>query len=185
VHHDERIALKNAHQMPIPAHPDAVPEQRERHGIERTGHFDVPIGVDGALAGREEGKRVYGERLQGPLLDFDEVRPDLATRRAVNAKPGDRPIPVPQKRVVRIEAVKAAPLERIGLDVPAAALLLPIFLWAPGLRRERREASVVCKREIDIVTVGVEEARAHHGCFQIVVTNDLRHPTNVAEGVLV
>ena len=115
VHRDERVAVEDAHEVRVPAHAEPLPEQRERHRIERAGDFDVAIGVDGALAAREERKRLDGERLQRPLLDLDEVRPDLATRRAVNAQPRDRAIPVPQERIVRVEAVEAAALQRVAL----------------------------------------------------------------------
>ena len=94
VHHDERVALKDAHEVRIPAHADALTQQRERHGIEGPRDFDVAIGVDGALAGAEERKRVDGERLQRPPLDLDEVRPDLAPRGPMNPQPRDRAIPV-------------------------------------------------------------------------------------------
>ena len=134
----------------------------------------MAIGVDGALAGGEERKRLAGERLQRPLLDLDEVRPHLAARRAVNAQPRDGAIPVPQKRILRVEAVEAAALQRVVFDVAAAALLLPVFLRVARLRRQRREAPVRGEREIDLVTVGIEEARAHDGRFEIVVANDQR-----------
>ena len=93
------------------------PEQRERHRIEGAADFDVAIGVDGALAGREERKRLGGEGLQRPLLDLDEVRPHLAPRRPVNAQPRDRAIPVPQKRILRVETVEAPALQRVAFDV--------------------------------------------------------------------
>ena len=147
-------------------------EQRERHRIERAADFDVAIGVDGALAAGEERKRLGGERLQRPLLDLDEVRPDLAPRRAVNAQPRDRAIPVPQERILRVEAVEAAALQRVVFDVAATALLLAVFLRAARLRRQRREAPVRGEREIDVVAVGIEEARAHDRGFEIVVADD-------------
>ena len=102
--------VEDADQARVPAHAESLPEQRERHGIERAGDFDVPIGMDGPLAGREERKRVDGERVQRALLDLDEMRPDLATRRAVNAEARDRPIPLPQERIVGVETVEASAL---------------------------------------------------------------------------
>ena len=108
MHHDERVAVEDAHEVRIPLHADALAEQGERHRIERAAHFDVPIGVDGPLAGGEERKRGAGEGLQRPLLDLDEVRPHLAARRAVNAQARDGAIPVPQKRILRVEAVERA-----------------------------------------------------------------------------
>ena len=67
----------------------------------------MPVGVDRPLARGEEGKRGRGEGLQRALLDLDEVRPHLAARRAVNAQARDGAIPVPQKRILRVEAVEA------------------------------------------------------------------------------
>ena len=185
VHHDERVALEDAHEVRIPAHADALAEQRERHRVEGPPDFDVAIGVDGPLASREVRKRVDGERLQRPLLDLDEVRPDLAPRGPVNPQSGDRAIPVPEERIVRVEAVEPPALQGVAFDVPAAALLLAVFLRAARLRRQRREAPVRGEREIDVVAIGIEEARADHGGFEIVVTNDLRHAAEVAKRALV
>ena len=119
----------------------------------------------------KNGKAVAGERLERRLLDLDEVRPHLAARRAVNAQPRDGAIPVPQKRILRVEAVEASALERIVFDVAAAALLLPVFLRGARLRRQRREAPVRGEREIDLVAIGIEETRAHDGRFEIVVAD--------------
>ena len=41
------------------------------------------------------------------------------------------------------------------------------------------------EREIDLVTVGIEEARAHDGGFEIVVANDRGHAAEIAERALV
>jgi len=130
VHHDERVAVEDAHQVGVPAHAESPPEQRERHRVERPGDFDVAVGVDRALAAGEVRKRLDGEGLQRPLLDLDKVRPDLASRGAVDAQPRDRAIPVAQKRILRVEAVEATALERIVFDVATAALLLPVLLRA-------------------------------------------------------
>ena len=51
VHHDERVALEDAHEVRVPAHADALAEQRERHRIKGAADFDVTIGMDRALAG--------------------------------------------------------------------------------------------------------------------------------------
>ena len=152
------------------------PEQGERHRIEGAGHFDVPIGVDRALAAGEERKRLAGKRVERPLLDLDKVRPDLAPRGAVDAQPRDRAIPVPQKRILRVEAVEAAAFERIVFDVAAAALLLPVFLRAARLRGQRGEAPVRGEREIDVMAIGIEETRAHDGRFEIVVRTTVGTP---------
>ena len=88
----------------------------------------MAIGVDGPLAGGEERKGGAGEGLQRALLDLDEVRPDLAAGRAVNAEARDRAIPLPQERIVRVEAVEASSLQRVVFDVAAAALLFAVFL---------------------------------------------------------
>ena len=136
----------------------------------------MAIGVDGPLAGAEERKGVDGERLQRPLLDLDEVRPDLAARGAVNAEPRDRAIPVAQERIVGVETVEATTFQRIAFDVAAAALLFAVFLRTARLRRQGREAPVLREREIDVVTVRIVEARAHDRSFEIVVANDRGTP---------
>jgi hypothetical protein len=92
---------------------------------------------------------------------------------------------VPQKRILRVEAVEAPAFERVVFDVAATALLLAVFLRAARLRRQRGEAPVRGEREIDIVAVGIEEARAHHGRFEIVAADDRRHAAEIAEGALV
>src|SRR5712691_2059519 len=116
--------------------------------------------MDRAVAAGEERKRLAGERVERRLLDFDKVRPDLAPRGAVDAQPRDRAIPVPQKRILRVEAIEAAAFERVVFDEAAAAFLLPVFLRAARLRGQRGEAPVCGEREIDVVAVGIEEARA-------------------------
>src|SRR6266545_3586821 len=108
VHHPERVPVEDAHEVRIPLHAEPLTEEDERHGIEGAGDFDMPIGVDRPIARGEERKRGTGERLQRGLLDLDEVRPDLAARRAMNAEASDGPIPLPQKRILRVEAVKRA-----------------------------------------------------------------------------
>ena len=145
----------------------------------------MAIGVNRPFARQEERKGVDGERLQRPLLDLHEVGPDLAPRGAVDAKPRDCAIPLLQKRILRGEAVEAPAFQRIVFDVAAAALLLPVFLRAARLRGERGEAPVRGECEIDVVAVRIEEARPHHRGLEIVVTNDFRDPTEVAERAFV
>ena len=84
-----------------------------------------------------------------------------------------------------VEAVEAPALERVVFDVAATALLLAVFLRVARLRRQRREAPVLREREIDLVAVGIEEARAHDGRLEIVVADDQRHAAEVAERALV
>ena len=79
---------------------------------------------------------------------------------------------------------KRASLQRVVFDVAAAALLLAVFLRRARLRRQRREAPVLREREIDLVTVGIVEARAHDRGFEIVVANDARDAAEVAERAL-
>ena len=80
------------------------------------------------LAGAEERKGRRGQRLEGALLGLDEMGPDLPAGRPMDPQPRDGPIPLPQMRIVRVEAVEAAAFERIALDVAATALLLAILL---------------------------------------------------------
>ena len=119
------------------------------------------------------------------MLGFDEVGPHLAARRPVNPQPRDGAIPVPEKRILRVQTVEASPLERVALDVAAAAFLLPIFLRVAGLRRQRREAPVRREREVDLVTVGIVEARAHDRGFEIVVANHEGHAAEIAKRTFV
>src|SRR5262249_8513798 len=86
----------------------------------------------GPFARRSRRTEMDRARLQRRLLDFDEMRPDLTTRRAVDAEPRDRPIPLPEERLLRVETVKAATVERFGFHVAAAALLLPICCGVRG-----------------------------------------------------
>jgi hypothetical protein len=92
----------------------------------------VAIGVNGPLAAGEERKAVGRQRLQRWLLDLDEMRPDLAPRGPVNAEPGNRPIPVPQERILRVKAVEAPTLQRVGFDIAATPLLLPFSCGVRG-----------------------------------------------------
>ena len=145
----------------------------------------MAIGVDGALTGREVRKGVDREWLQRPLLDFDEVRPHLTPRGPVNPQTGDRAIPVPQERIVGVETVEAPALQRIAFDVPAAALLLAVFLRMARARWQRREAPMRREGEIHVVAIRIEEAGAHDGRFEIVVADHLRHAAEIAKGSLV
>ena len=128
VHGHERFVTKDAHEVRVPLHADFLPEQRQGHGVETAVHFDMAVAVHGALASGEDRKGRRGERLQHALLGLDKVRPHLAAGRAMDAQPRNRAIPVPQKRILRLEAVEPAALQRVAFDVPAAPLLLPIFL---------------------------------------------------------
>jgi len=110
--------------------------------------------VDRAFAAGEERKRLAGKRVERPLIDLDKVRPDLAPRGAVDAQPRGRAIPVPQKRILRVEAVEAPAFERVVFDVAATALLLPVFLRAARLRGQRGETPVRGEREIHVLVSG-------------------------------
>src|SRR4029078_9914231 len=136
----------------------SLAKQRDRHRVERAADFDVAIGVDRPLAAAEEGKGLTRERLQRRLLDFNEVRPHLAAGRTVNAQARDGAIPVPEERILRVEAVKRAALQRVIFDVAATALLFSVFLWSARRRRQRGKAPVRREGEIDLVTVGIVEA---------------------------
>ena len=105
--------IETSCEMGVPPDADPLAQQGERHRIKGAGHFDVSIGVDRAFAAGEERKRLAGKRVERPLLDLDKVRPDLAPRGAVDAQPRDCAIPVPQKRILRAEAVEAAAFERV------------------------------------------------------------------------
>jgi hypothetical protein len=113
------------------------------------------------------------------------MRPDLAARRPVNAEARNRPIPLAEKRIVGVEAIEAAPLQRIRFDIAAAPLLFPIFLRVARLRWERCKAPVRREREVDVVAVGIEEARAHDGGFEIVMAHDRRDAADIAKRALV
>ena len=131
VHHHERVHVEDAHEVRIPLHAEALTEQDERHRVERATHFDMPVGVDGPLTGGEERKRGAGEGLQRPLLDLDEVRPHLAARRAVNPQAGNGAIPLPEKGILRVEAVKLPALQRVVFTYPPLRSCLP---FCSGLR---------------------------------------------------
>ena len=103
----------------------------------------------------------------------------------MNAEPRDRAIPLPQEHILRGETLETAALQRVGFDVATTALLLPVFLRRPRLRWQRREAPVRGEGEIDVVAVGIIEAGADHGGFQIVVANDARHAAEIAKRPLV
>jgi hypothetical protein len=62
VHDHQRVHVEDAHEMRIPLHAEPLAEEDERHGVERAPHFDVPVGVDGRLAGGEDRKRGTGCR---------------------------------------------------------------------------------------------------------------------------
>jgi hypothetical protein len=103
----------------------------------------------------------------------------------VDPEARDRPIPLPQEHIVGIEAVEAAPFQRVGFDVAAAALLFSVFFRIRRPGRQRREAPVRRERQVDVMAVGVEEARAYDRRFEIVMTHDERHTTQIAECALV
>jgi hypothetical protein len=53
------------------------------------------------------------------------------------------------------------------------------------LRRKRCEAPVRREGEVDVVAVGIEEARAHDCGFEIVMAHDLRDAAEIAKRALV
>ena len=111
MHGDERVGVEDADQVRIPPHADPLPEQGERHRDRTRPRLRrARRCARSARRSVKNGNASAGERLQRPLLDLDEVRPDLAPRRPVNAQPRDRAIPVPEKRILRVEAVEAAAL---------------------------------------------------------------------------
>jgi hypothetical protein len=114
------VVREDADQVPIPADADFLAEERERR-IERAADFDMAIGVDRALAAGEVRKGLGRERLQHRLFALDEMGPHLAACRAVDAQARDGPIPLPQERILRLEAVESAPLERVALDIAAVS----------------------------------------------------------------
>src|SRR5439155_14384570 len=83
------------------------------------------------------------------------------------------------------QAVEQTSLERVAFDVPATAFLFAVFLRVPRLRRQRREAPVRGEGEVDLVTVGIVEARAHEGGFEIVVANHERYAAEVPKRAFV
>ena len=183
--HEQRVAVEDADQMRVGSHAQFLAEQCEGHRIEGATDFDMTVGVHRPLATREERKGLCRQAAERGLLDVDEVSPDLPPRGAVNAEPRDRPIPLPKEGVVRIETVEPPAFQRVALDVAAATLLFPVFLWMARLRRQRREAPMRGEREIHIMAVGIEEADTDDGGFEIVMANDRRHAAEVAERALV
>src|SRR5439155_9978199 len=87
--------------------------------------------------------------------------------------------------LLRLAAVEAPAVEHIGVDVAATAFLFPVFLRIARARRQRGEAPVRGERQVDIMAIGIEKTRAHDGRFEIVVTYNRRHPSQIAEGALV
>ncbi len=110
---------------------------------------------------------------------------DLSPGRAVDAQPRNRAVPVAQMLVLLFEGAKTAPLERVALDVPAAALLFPILRRIPWPGRQPGEAPVLTEGRIHRIDVGVVETCPDHRRLQVVVTDDARHSPKVSEGVLV
>ena len=73
--------------------------------------------------------------LQRLLVGLQEVRPDLLARGAVDPEPRDGAVPAAQEGVLLLEALEPAALERVVLDVAAAALLLAVLPRRPRARR--------------------------------------------------
>ena len=80
------------------------------------------------------GKAVAASGWSAALLGLDKVRPHLAAGGAMDAQPRNRAIPVPQKRILRVEAVEPSAFQGVAFDVAAAPLLLAIFLRVARLR---------------------------------------------------
>ena len=81
-------------------------------------------------------------------------------------------------------SIEAVALQRIAFDVATTALLLPIFLGAPGLNRERSEAPVLGKRRVHLVHVRVVDARAQDARLEIVEPYDGGHALEITERAL-
>src|SRR6266849_6279515 len=116
------VPVENADEAAVPAHLDLFPEQMRRHRIEGAVDLDVAIGMHRACAALEDGERLGGEGLERLLVGLLEVGEDLPPGGAVDAQPRDRAVPVAQMLVLLFERAKTAPLERVALDVPPAAL---------------------------------------------------------------
>src|SRR5436190_13029559 len=114
--------------MAIPSDIHVATEEMMRHRVVGAGDFDVAVGMDAARAALEERERLGRQRTEGGLFNFKEVAPHLASGRTVDAESGDGAIPVLQERILLVEAVEAATLERVVLDVASGALLLSVFL---------------------------------------------------------
>ena len=123
---DLDLAMEDADKMAIPANAHRLAEQVVRYGVEGAGDLDVTVGMDAASAALEDGERLDGQWFQGRLLDLEEVAPDLAPGRAVDAETSHGAIPVPEEGILLLQAPKAASLERIALDVAPGTLLLPV-----------------------------------------------------------
>ena len=103
----------------------------------------------------------------------------------VNPQACDGAIPLSQESTLGDQTVEAAALERIAFDVAAAALLLAVFLRRARLCRERREPPVRREGQVHVVVVGIVEARAHDGGFEIVMAIYARHAAEIPKRVLV
>ena len=77
-----------------------------------------------------------------------------------------------------VQTVDAPPLERIVFDVAAAPLLLAVLLLVARLRRQGRKAPVRGKGLVERVVVGIVQAGAHDGRFEIVMPYAVGTPPN-------
>ncbi len=85
------------------------------------------------------------ERPQGRLLHLQEVRQHLAPGAAVDALLGDPTVPAPQVLVHRLQALEVVALQRVVVDVAAAAFLNALLLRMSRSRRQRCEAQCLAK----------------------------------------
>src|SRR5207302_1178974 len=122
--------------------------------------------------------------LQRRLLDLQEVGQDLAPGGAVDAELGYGPVPALQELVVLLQALEPAALERVALDVAAAALLDALLLGMGGARGQGHTAPVAGERLVDVVEVGVIEAGAGDTDPGVIEADHLWDPAERLQRVL-
>ena len=113
------------------------------------------------VASSKCGKRSCRQRLQCRPLDGLEVLAHLPSRRPVDARVGDRRLPVRQELVLSGEAREHAALQRVAREVADVALGLALVTWRARLRRQHHRAGVPAERlelrvELRVVPVGLE-----------------------------
>src|SRR5438132_2458049 len=178
------LAVIDADQPLVPAHSDRLADQVMRRAVEGALDFNVAVRMDRAGPDLEELEALFGQRSQGRLLDFQEVGQDLAASGAVNSELGRLPVPALEELVELLQALEAATLECVVIDVAAGPFLYTLLLGVARPGRQRDEAPVLSEGLVDLAQIWVVETGSDYGRLQVVVAEDARDPAQTQQGVL-
>ncbi len=174
--------VENPHLAAVPAHPDPVADVFGRDGIIGFVYLNIAVAVHGSLAFLKAGEQIRWQGQEGRLF-FGEQSGHLLARGAMNAHVRHRLLPVPQKLILRGEAGKSAPAQRIGLQVTNAPLRLTFVFWSSGPTGHQGAAIVTAEAQQFGIEDWIAPIHLLHRRAQVVEVQNLHDPAETAERV--